>query len=337
MTTTSINKADADALMSISSAYGARDGAIPEIPQPEKAQAQALGGLASSPLGEPVIDLAEGSYDFEDTEDADAVVDGNDLLMVRHQGKVAVVHDFAVSDTGKMYMLAMIGPAQVCTGIFAALVDQGARNEERVMMEMPSEHEGGSIVAKTQIRISVPPEAIGSMRHNKTAINDGRQNMQYSVIYTDMVGYDYDYRHVERPNTETLGNMSDGAKKVLDRNLSRFALIEHVESGESEEDLALRWYGFLTRRVQDGLLQDWALPLWRHCKREEAGITPLARLRGGAWLCEPDRAEMREIVGMLGRDGKLPLPENMRGVDPAMHLDAIAGIRAARAAAAAAD
>lgn len=320
------NDADqaADVAARISVASGGRDGLLPE-------RASAGGKRVSS--GEEVVER----YDFEDESDSDALTDIGDFLMARHHGKSAVIHDFAVTAAGGCYFLSIAGPAQICTGIFAALVDQGRHNSEKVTIEQPADHEGASIIDKVEMDIRIPYHAVGSMRHIRTPLNEGRHNLQHSLIYSELLRADYDYRHVERPDTLKLAEMQEAARKELQKALSRFVLIEDVERGETEEALALRWYGFLTRRVHDGLLQDWALPLWRYCVREKVGVSPLARLRGRAWLCEPDRAEMRQAVGLLGRDGKLPLPESMRTAAERIDMDALEGLRAARLAAAAAD
>lgn len=294
MTTIATEVADAtvsDAGALIGAVHGGRDGKLPAIPDDRGGASRRVKSASKrfAPKDGTEIASAECALDIEDNDDADSLVDANDLLMVRHMGKIAVVHDFAISETGGMYLLSIAGPAQVCTGIFAALVDQGSNNSEVVKMEIPGDREGGSIVKKDSVQIRVHRHAVGSMRHIKNPIEGGRRNLQHSLIFTDMLRFDFDYRHIKRPDTESLANMGDAAKVELQKSLSRFVLLEDVERGESEEALALRWYGFLTRRVQDGLLQDWALPLWRHCLREGVGVTPLARIRGGA-AADRDRA-----------------------------------------------
>lgn len=309
-------------LAALSAKYGFREAVLPK----------ADGGEAPADAADYSADDVEGFGD-EDMDDGGIVNDMGDMLLAVHDGKTAVIRDFAVSTDGECYFLELLGPAQIVNGIFAALVDQGIHNSERVEIEEPTNWEGSSILFKERKQIRIPRHAVGSMRHKRVAMNKAKDNIQASTIYSELLRHDYDYRHVSRPAGAELAGMESYARKELDKNLARFIIMEDVDRGETELELAERWYGFLTRRIEDAMLGAWALPLWRRCSQEEIGVRELLRMRGRAWICEPSRSQMRAIIREMGVEGKLALPEWMGPSARERGLDSMEAYRAARAAA----
>ena len=83
-----------------------------------------------------------------------------------------------------------------------------------------------------------------------------------------------------------------------------------ADDDDDPELTALRWFGYLPKRVSEPLLAEWAQPLWDYCLANDKGITGMQRLRGKAWLCEPSSEALRGAISCLGKRGELRLPEN---------------------------
>ena len=257
-------------------------------------------------------------YTQDNTEPA--IRDFNDYTRIVHRGKTAVVHDFALNKFGDLFYVAFCGAQSIVNGIFAALVNNGENNTEIVNILPGSdfakseERENVAGVGFDAFRVRVSNDAVGSMRKDTQAFPDPKtgRNLRAVYLYTDMVRADYDYRHVDRHTPESRAEMTQEALRRYALDLSRFILLRNVDKNETDEEVAQRWYGFLTRRLDDPLDSSWALPLFEHCLENGIGLRPLIRLRGDAWLCEPDRDEMRKAVCELGQAGLLEMPEEVK-------------------------
>ena len=113
--------------------------------------------------------------------------------------------------------------------------------------------------------------------------------------------------HLQSKNAIEQKDDSDYAKAQAELAQRRFVLM--ADDDEEPEATALRWFGYLPKRVSEPLLAEWAQPLWDYCVASDRGITEMRRLRGRAWLCEPSSEVLRDTIGYLGRSGKLPLPD----------------------------
>lgn len=244
--------------------------------------------------------------------------DFNDYTRIVHRGKTAVVHDFAVSRFGDLFYLAMCGQQGIVNGIFAALVNGGENNSEIVNILPGSgfadDEKRAALGGRggfEAFRVRIPAFAVGSMKKDTQTFMDHKtgRNLRAVYLYTDMVRADYDYRHVERHTAEKRSEMNKEALRLHSLDLSRFVLLRNVDKNESDEGVANRWYGFLTRRIDDPLHGSWALPLFEHCLEKGIGLRKLICLRGDGWLCEPDRDDMRKAVCELGKAGRLEIPE----------------------------
>lgn len=244
--------------------------------------------------------------------------DINDFTRISHRGKTAVVHDFAVSRFGDLFYLAMCGPQGVVNGIFAALVNNGEHNVEVVNIlpgtDFANSDSRGDLGGQgvDAFRVRIPNFAVGSMKKDTQTFADHKtgRNLRAVYLYTEMIRADYDYRHVERHTAEKKNEMTKEALRLNALDLARFVLLRNVGKNETDAELAARWYGFLTRRLDDPLHGSWALPLFEHCLANGVGVRKLVRLRGDGYLCEPDRDEMRKAVCELGKAGRLLIPDD---------------------------
>ena len=132
------------------------------------------------------------------------------------------------------------------------------------------------------------------------------------VLRSELIRWDYSYVHLQSKNAIEDKDDSDYAKAQAELAHRRFVLM--ADDDEDPEATALRWFGYLPKRVSEPLLAEWAQPLWDYCVANDKGITEMQRLRGKAWLCEPSSEVLRDAISYLGRSGKAALAGRIPGV-----------------------
>ena len=227
-----------------------------------------------------------------------------DFPRITHSGKYGVVFDAAYTSNGGLYYGSWTGSKQMCEGIAAALLDSGRRNKNSVYLVVPLNGEDGVWSKSVQVRIA--DSTIGAMKRITKRVPGTR--VWQVVLRSELIRWDYSYAHLQSKNAIEEKDDSDYAKAQAELAHRRFVLMADDE--EDPEATALRWFGYLPKRVSEPLLTEWAQPLWDYCVANDKGITEMQRLRGKAWLCEPSSDALRGAISYLGKKGELWLPEN---------------------------
>ena len=225
-----------------------------------------------------------------------------DFSRITHSGKYGVVFDAAYTSSGGLYYGSWTGSRQMCEGIAAALLDSGRRNKNSVFLVIPLNGEDG--VWSKSVQVSVADATIGAMRRITKRVPGTR--VWQVVLRSELIRWDYSYVHLQSKNAIEEKDDSDYAKAQAELAQRRFVLMADDE--EDMEQTALRWFGYLPKRVSEPLLAEWAQPLWEYCIQNSKGITEMHRLRGKAWLCEPSSEALRGAISYLGKRGGLWLP-----------------------------
>ena len=239
---------------------------------------------------------------------------GDDVLEITHDGKFVAVRDYAMDKQGKLVYLQAIGSRIVLDGIAAALFTSGKNNREIVTCDVFAKKvkavpgvAGVGRLVKVQRDVRIADYAVGSMK--KARVKLPRADSYGMTIYSELMHWDYNYRHVSQPAASDKSDLSSEEKQTLDRAMSRF--IMRADPGVSEEVLARRWMGFLVKRHRDGLHPEWAYPMWRYCIDEGICVKEYESVLSRFWLWEPEQNKMRNVVRDLGLAGKLPMPSEI--------------------------
>ena len=238
--------------------------------------------------------------------------DDNNLEM-HHDGKFVTVRDYAMHADGQLVYLQIMGSRIVLDGIAASLFTSGKRNKEVVVCEVPDKTASGVIVpgvvgvmqiAKVERNVSIAAYAVGSMKKARVKLPDSET---YGMtIYTEMMDWDYHYRHVQQPAASDKTDLTPKELEEISKGLSRFVMRESPDT--PDEVVARRWMGYLVKRHRDGLYAEWAYPLWKYCIENSVCVKEYETLICRAWLWEPERDKIRNAVRKLGLSGELVMP-----------------------------